>query len=375
MRNRRSGVEDTWTRRDGTPTKEHGGPRKRWRARYVDSLGKEHSRSFDRKADANAWLDEQTAAIVAGTHVAPRDSRITVAQWCDVWLEAYGVNRDSTVRQARTHITHIKSGLGEAQLAALEHIHIKSWLSKLKADGYKPSYVYALHGRLAQILGDAVASNRLGRNPCTGTAPAAGGQREYMPTTAQVWQLHDALPDHLRVAVLLGAFAGLRVSEAAGLRVADVDFVRGVVFPKVQWGGAPLKTDGSSAPIPVPQELCLMLSASVQKYPSEFMVTNGPGTDRCGPWLLQRAVRDARAELGLPEAMNFHALRHHLASMLIAGGADIKQVQKAMRHAKAATTLDVYGHLWPDADESVRRASSQAFSRALDAPNGIQRGK
>lgn len=49
-----------------------------------------------------------------------------------------------------------------------------------------------------------------------------------MATTAQVWALHDAMPTRLRVAVLLGAFAGLRCAEACGLRVADVNFMRGI---------------------------------------------------------------------------------------------------------------------------------------------------
>jgi integrase len=49
----------------------------------------------------------------------------------------------------------------------------------------------------------------------------------YVATTGQVWAIHDAMPDHLRAAVLLGAFAGLRVAEVSGLRVADVDFIRG----------------------------------------------------------------------------------------------------------------------------------------------------
>ena len=63
---------------------------------------------------------------------------------------------------------------------------------------------------------------------------AAGKQRPYVATTEQVWALHDAMPEHLRAAILLGAFAGLRVAEACGLRVADVDFMRGVDHP----GGA-----------------------------------------------------------------------------------------------------------------------------------------
>ena len=64
---------------------------------------------------------------------------------------------------------------------------------------------------------------------------------------------------------------------AGGLRVSDVDFIRGVVHPKQQWPGKPLNTGGSDQPIPIPQDLALLLSASVQKYPSEMMVTNGPG--------------------------------------------------------------------------------------------------
>jgi hypothetical protein len=62
-----------------------------------------------------------------------------------------------------------------------------------------------------------------------------------------------------------------------------------------------------------------------------------------------------------PDPWNFasweHANQgHYLASLLIASGADIKTVQARMRHATARTTLDTYGHLWPDADESTRTA-------------------
>ena len=43
-----------------------------------------------------------------------------------------------------------------------------------------------------------------------------------------------------------------------------------------------------------------------------------------------------------------------MASLLIASGADIKTVQARLRHATASTTRDIYGHLWPDADESTQ---------------------
>ncbi|MBA3800479.1 MAG: site-specific integrase, partial [Geodermatophilaceae bacterium] len=42
--------------------------------------------------------------------------------------------------------------------------------------------------------------------------------------------------------------------------------------------------------------------------------------------------------------------------LLIASGADVKVVQARLRHASAKTTLDTYGHLWPDSDDSTRAA-------------------
>lgn len=111
--------------------------------------------------------------------------------------------------------------------------------------------------------------------------------------------------------------------------------------------------------------MALLLSASVQKYPSDMMVTNGHGKP-CGPWIIERAIRDVRGQIeDLPEQFSFHDLRHYLASLLIASGADIKTVQARMRHALARTTLETYGHLWPDADESTRAAVGKVIAARL----------
>jgi integrase len=292
-----------------------------------------------------------------------------VKQWCELWIEGYKVHRESTVRQARTHIRQIVAEFGGMPLSAVRPSLVKAWMAKLKAAGLQESYRHALHSRLSQIMADAVTDGVLGRNPCwRKTSPPMGKPKVYVATTEQVWTIHDAVPEHLRVAVLLGAFAGLRVAEVSGLRVSDVDFIRGVVHPKQQWPDSPLKTEGSDQPIPIPQDLALLLSASVKMYPSEMMVTNGLGTDRCAPWIIERAIRDIRNKVdGLPEGFTFHDLRHYFASLLIASGADIKTVQARMRHALARTTLETYGHLWPDADESTRSMIGAVITERLDS--------
>ncbi|MDO3315702.1 phage integrase family protein [Mycobacteroides abscessus subsp. abscessus] len=366
-RNRRSGVEDRWTKANGEPSASHG-KGKRWRARYVDDHGQEHAKAFIRKVDAQKWLDNQTAAVVSGTHVPPRDAQLTVGQWCEMWIEGYKVNRESTVRQARTHIAKIVAEFGDASLSALRPSQVKAWVAKLN-DEYEPSYVHALHSRLSQIMSDAVHDGVLARNPCSRrTSPPMGKQKPYVATTEQVWALHDAMPEHLRVAVLLGAFVGLRVAEAAALRVDDVDFIRGIVNPAQQWPDKPLKTDGSATPVPIPQDLALLLAASVKRWPSPMMVTRAGESPTAPPWVIEREIRRARTAVpSLPEMFSFHDLRHYLASLLIASGADIKTVQARMRHASARTTLDTYGHLWPDADESTRSAVGAVITERMDS--------
>jgi integrase len=108
----------------------------------------------------------------------------------------------------------------------------------------------------------------------------------------------------------------------------------------------------------------------VKRWPGETLLADERGA-QLGPWALERAMRTARGEVaGLPDGFRYHDLRHYLASLLIAEGADVKTVQARLRHASAKTTLDTYGHLWPDRDESTRAAIEAVFQArtALSRP-------
>jgi integrase len=340
----------------------------KYRARYRDAAGKEHARHFARKIDAQHWLDEVTTSLVTGTYASPKTARTTVAEWCDTWLAGYATRRPSTVRQAGVHVAQIVAEFGPVRLSAVRHSHVKAWTSRLRAEQMSASYVYALHGRLAQIFADAVHDGIVPRSPCSRrTSPGAARQRAYVATTEQTWALHDAMPERLRAAILLGAFAGLRVAEACGLRVADVDFMRGVVRPRLQYPAEELKTEISRTPVPIPRSLALELSAHVKDWPGDTLLTGRDG-GQLPPWALERAVRTARAKVdGLPEGFRYHDLRHYLASLLIASGADVKTVQARLRHASAKTTLDTYGHLWPDRDESTRAVIDAVLADRADS--------
>lgn len=360
-------IDDRWFRVDEAtgeriPSARYG-KGLRYRARYRDAHGRMHSQSFadKRKKDAVAWLDSQVAALIRNEHVDPKKARFTVGHWCDIWLEGYGTNRSSTVRQAKVHIKVIKAAFGTTRVADVKPSDVKRWTTKL-ADQYAPSTVYATYRRFAQVMGDAVEDGIIPRSPCSRkTSPGQAKQRPYVATTEQVWALHDAMPEHLQVSVLLGAFVGLRVAEAAALRVSDVDFMRAVVRPAIQYPAEPLKSETSRTAIPIPSELALMLAANVREYGGQTVVTNEMG-GASSPWAIERAIRSSRSQVEkLPEDFRFHDLRHYLASLLIGKGCDVKVVQSRLRHANATTTLNTYGHLWPDNDESTRNAIASAL--------------
>ncbi|WP_327633678.1 site-specific integrase [Kribbella sp. NBC_00482] len=365
------------------PTARYG-KGKRWLAVWHEDGGRERTKAFAKKADADRYWPTQETDVSRGTYITPAAAKTTVDQWCDLWLRGYATRRDSTVRQAKTHAVLIRKAFGDLPLSGVRPSAVRSWCAQLKSDGYEPSYVYALHARLSQILSDAVHDGLLGKNPCSRrTSPPAGKQRPYCATTEQVWALYDAFPEHLRPAILLGAFVGLRVAEACGARTEDMDFMRGVFSPAVQWPAEPLKTEASKTPVPIPSELTLELSAAVARWGSGWLVTDGAG-GQASPWSIDRAMRSVRKRHvkplpqdhakdcrgclvpGLPEGFRFHDLRHYLASLLIASGADVKVVQARVRHASAKTTLDCYGHLWPDADESTRAAVGAVLAARVE---------
>ncbi|MGR6899775.1 MULTISPECIES: site-specific integrase [Glutamicibacter] len=343
-------------------------PDGKWRARYRDEAGKEHARHFGRKVDAQRWLDEVTASVVTGTYLDPKNARTTMREWSEHWLKGYEVNRPGSVKQAKTHVKRINAVFGDVPLKDIRPTAIKNWLAALKKEGLADSTIHALYRRLAHLLSDALEDGLLVRTPVSRKiAPPTGKQRPYVATEAQVWALHDAMPEGMKNVILLGAFAGLRVAEISALRVQDVDSLRGFITPAIQYPGVPLKTEESKNPIPIPRALAYELNKNPAKWGSETFVTLENGRP-AAPYTIEARFRVARATVeGLPEDFRIHDLRHFFASFLIASGEDVKKVQSAMRHASAKTTLDVYGHLMEDAKESTRAAVDGALAARADS--------
>ena len=74
--------------------------------------------------------DAETAKLVTGRWVDPRERNVTVAEWCDLWLAGYQ-RRPGTVKQARVHVGKIVAAFGPMPLGAVRPSDVRSWLVTL----------------------------------------------------------------------------------------------------------------------------------------------------------------------------------------------------------------------------------------------------
>ena len=185
-----------------------------------------------------------------------------------------------------------------------------------------------------------------------------------LPTAAQVGAVLEASGHAFRPFGALCAFAGLRLGEAAGVQVGDIDSLRRTltVARQVQRAGRgqveirPPKF-GSEHVVFLAPGLVDMLAAHVAAVGLEGgWIFTGEGNQPPTRTRSGHRWRIANAAAGV-SGLRLHDLRHFYASGLIAAGCDAVTVQRALGHSSAPTTLSTYWHLWPSAEDRTRAAA------------------
>jgi integrase len=354
-------------------------PDGRWRARYRDERGRERSRHFGRRIDAQRWLDEVTTTLRDGTWVEPRAGNITFddfyADWAprQLWLPSTRANADLAVGSVP---------FGDLPFKAIRRSHIETWV-KSASERWAPSTVKTRFVIVRSVFRAAVADRVIGTDPCIGVTLPRRRKAEaamQIPTVEEVGRLL-AHADSTRVStrkgfrayVALCAFAGLRKGEAAAVQLGDIDFLRRTlnVSRQLQRAGSTyvvrLPKYGSERVVFLPDKLVAVLSEHVAAHlpgaePDDwlFTVNDHPMYDNDITWRW-RATRTAAK---LPH-VRLHNLRHFYASGLIAAGCDVVTVQRALGHSTATTTLNTYSHLWPTAEDRTRAAADALMKQAL----------
>ncbi|HKD16428.1 MAG TPA: tyrosine-type recombinase/integrase, partial [Thermoanaerobaculia bacterium] len=156
-----------------------------------------------------------------------------------------------------------------------------------------------------------------------------------------------AVPERERALFELLYATGLRVSEAAGLDLEDVDFSARLVRVTGKGSRERIVPFGEAAADALeaylPSRAALRRRADDDGEPGEPLFVNARGgrlTSRSMARLLKRRLRAA----GLPAEISPHALRHTFATHLLQAGADLRAIQELLGHASLSTTQK-YTHL------------------------------
>jgi integrase/recombinase XerC len=135
-------------------------------------------------------------------------------------------------------------------------------------------------------------------------------------------------------AVLLLLYgSGLRIAEALGLTGAALP-----LGETIQVTGKRNKTRVVPLLAPVREAIEQYISLSPYHMPKDQPLFRGARGGPLNGEMIRRAVRGARARLGLSERTTPHALRHSFATHLLGRGADLRSLQELLGHASLSST-------------------------------------
>lgn len=251
------------------------------------------------------------------------------------WLRAERGSSTHTLRAYQGDLSALAAALGGRPIEDATVLDLRGWLARY--DGASAStqrrvaavrtfFRWAMReGLVAESPADRLATPRAQRDlPRVLAEPEAAelienptGQGEREPRNRAILE------------VTYGA--GLRVSEVAGLDLADLDLPATLVRVRAGKGKKDRVSPMGDAAAQAIREWLLIRGVT-----PGALFTNADG-GRLTTRALYDIVRNSAVKNGLA-GVHPHALRHSFATHLLAGGADIRSIQEMMGHSSLSTT-------------------------------------
>ncbi len=344
-------------------------------------------RGFASEADAIAWwvLQRQNRHRPVTKAEAVKEAPITLDAFLDRWLQ--GCATTMSIGALATCEKHtrlwIRPSLGHVLLCDLERSPAlieqaqAAWLTQPRKDKragvVTPGFVKSVRSTLNTALNRAKKVRLITVNPCEFVDPPRCEREEMRSLSPEQVQQYLAVFDRsvLGAAIATAIGSGCRRGELLALRWSDVDLDQGTLrvarsLERVTIRTAKRehcelrfkepKTKRSRRTIALPPFVLERLRRHRLEQAERFFSAGSrpDGStllfERGGlPWnpntfglTFARIARDAK----LPK-VRLHDLRHSFASLLLAGGADLKTVSTALGHSTIAVTADTYAHVSP----------------------------
>ena len=274
-------------------------------------------------------------------------------------------------------------------LRGLEARHIQQFYTE-KLKTVKANSVIHYHAVIHQALKYAMKTDLVPQNVAMKVDRPR--KNDFQPTFLDAVELQRLFEivkgTKLELPVLTAAFYGLRRGEVCGLKWDAIDFERGTITIKrtvtsVNIGGKmeiieqdSAKTKSSLRTLTLvgrfneyflqvkeAQELNKQVCGNCYNYKYDGYVFVDELGERLNPAYLTSYFPQYIERHGM-RRMRFHDLRHSCASLLLANGVPLKQIQEWLGHSDFSTTANIYAHL----DYSSKLSSAQAMMNGMALP-------
>lgn len=368
---------------------------------YLDVNGKRHRPwiSTGLPEKGNKRKAEAELARIRSTYEPPKEvedlnSDMPFADYLLQWLDIVKVR--IKIATYSSYESMVKSSIEPHfrkkgyTLRGLEARHIQQFYTE-KLKTVKPNSVIHYHAVIHQALKYALKTDLVTQNVAMKVdRPKKNDFQPVFLDAAELQKLFEIIKGtKLELPVLVAAFYGLRRGEVVGLKWDAIDFERGYITIKrtvtsVQLNGKTqiieqdsAKTKSSMRTLPLvgsfreyflqvkeAQELNKKVCGNCYNYEYDGFVFVDEMGERMKPGYLTSYFPKFIQRHGMRK-MRFHDLRHSCASLLLANGVPLKQIQEWLGHSDFSTTANIYAHL----DYSSKLSSAQAMVVGMPLPD------
>lgn len=350
-------------------------PSGRHQARYTGPDGNRYDApiTFDTHAAAEEWLTTIRAAMVTDLWRPPTPQALTLREYAERWLSQRNLKPRTADHYRQLLDRFLLPDLGDLPLKAITPEVVRNWYHRLITGPTYKAHAYSL---LRTITRSAVSDRLIPATPCV-IDGAGSVKRKVTIRPASLRELESlaaAMPERLRLLVLLAAWCALRFGELAELRRKDIDLKAGVIRVRrgVTWvdGKAIVGTPKSTAGIrdvAIPPHLIPAVKAHLRDH-AQWGADGLLFPTARGGQMTSATLYDywwpARAAAGRPD-LRFHDLRHTGAVLAAQTGATLAELMARLGHSTQAAAMR-YQHVAQGRDAEIAAKLSE-IARMGDA--------
>lgn len=329
--------------------------------------------TFSTQDAAEAWLRGVRTDIERGVWRNPRivaqeaaeaDLKAEAEKFGDyarTWVEqrVSSKGRPLALKTRREYERQLRVGLSRFsrdRIPAITPARVRAWHAERSKDG--PTQAGAEARLLRAILNTAIIDGIIDSNPVpSALTRTTSGRKHRPPTFDELAAILEAMPSHMRLAVLLAAYGGMRLSEWRALRRSDLTLVEGRILVSVTrqaqyiagdgWLVTPPKSEEGVRVIPLPKWMTEAvqdhLRNEVGQFPESLLFAPVKRSEFMHDRQFNRYWNPARDAAGVRDVVREHDLRAFAGTTHAQSGATLRETMKFLGHSTTIAAM-AYQH-------------------------------